>query len=163
MPLASTLLLCTVLFVQDGDSLRARCDGHAEPLSVRLHAIDAPEHGQPYGRRAAQALAALVARRPVALHCVDTDRYGRQVCQVKVAPAEAPGGAPDIDAGLALVQGGLAWWYAHFSAAQTPGERAQYAAAQQQARERRMGLWRDGERAEPPWEWRRAHPREPVN
>lgn len=164
MPLAATLLLCTVLTVQDGDTLRARCDAgrgaKQDVVTVRLHAIDAPEHGQPYGRRARQMLSSLVSRRPVRLACVDTDAYGRSVCQVWVAPAEAPDAAPSVDAGLALVAAGQAWWYRHFSAAQTADERARYAAAEDEARARRRGLWRDGGAgATPPWQWRRTHPR----
>ncbi|MDQ7972300.1 MAG: thermonuclease family protein [Rhodocyclaceae bacterium] len=163
MPLAATLLLCTVLTVQDGDTLRTRCDagrgGKQEVVTVRLHAIDAPEHGQPYGRRARQVLASLVARRPVRLACVDTDRFERRVCQVWVAPAETPDGPPTVDAGLALVAAGQAWWYRHFASAQTADERARYAAAEEDARAHRRGLWREGERATPPWQWRRTHPR----
>jgi len=162
MPLAATLLLCTVMTVQDGDTLRARCDaGHGTRdavVTVRLHAIDAPEHGQPHGRRARQMLASLVARRSVRLNCVDTDVYGRRVCQVMVAPADAPGNAPSTDAGLALVAAGYAWWYRHFSSAQTPAEQARYEAAEDEARRQRRGLWQDGPRATPPWQWRRAHP-----
>lgn len=128
MPLVATLLVCTVLTVQDGDTLRARCDtgrgGKQEVVTVRLHAIDAPEHGQPYGRRARQLLASLVARRPVRLACVDTDAYARRVCQVWVAPAETPEAPPSVDAGLALVAAGQAWWYRHFASAQTADERA---------------------------------------
>lgn len=163
MPLAATLLLCTVLSVQDGDTLRARCDagrgGKQELVSVRLHAIDAPEHGQPYGRRARQMLSSLVARRPVRLACVDTDAYARRVCQVWVAPAATPDAPPSVDAGLALVAAGQAWWYRHFASAQSAEERARYAAAEDDARTQRRGLWREGARAQPPWQWRRTHPR----
>lgn len=165
MPLAATLVLCTVIAVQDGDTLRARCDftpaAMQETVTVRLHAIDAPEQRQPYGRRARQALAALVAQRPVRLHCVDVDAYARRVCQVLVAPVDAPQGAPSIDAGQALVAAGLAWWYRHFSQMQTPDERVRYEAAEAQARRQRLGLWRDSTHAVPPWQWRRTHPRRP--
>lgn len=163
MPLAATFLLCTVLTIQDGDTLRARCDAgrgaKQEVVAVRLHAIDAPEHGQPYGRRARQMLSSLVARRPVRLACVDTDAYARRVCQVWVAPAEAPEGPLSVDVGLVLVAAGQAWWYRHFASAQTAAERARYAAAEDEAREQQRGLWREGARATPPWQWRRAHPR----
>ncbi|MDA7415282.1 thermonuclease family protein [Xenophilus arseniciresistens] len=152
MPIATTTLLCLVLAVQDGDSLRVRCDAQPAVQTVRLHAIDAPEHGQPWGRRARQALRARVQGQRVALHCVDTDAYGRRVCQV-IKPAAAGHAAEDV--GLAQIEAGLAWWYRAFSQAQDAAGRARYAAAEEAARARRIGLWQDGPaRAVPPWRWR---------
>lgn len=163
MPAATAALLCLVLTVQDGDSLKVRCEDtppRSAPVTVRIHAIDAPEHGQAHGRRARQALSQLVDRQPVQLHCVDTDPYGRRVCQVlKPAAAGAPAAAQDVDVGLAMVERGLAWWYRQYSAAQTPEDRARYEAAETAARHQRIGLWRDGERAVPPWRWRHAQAR----
>ena len=162
MPAATAALLCLVLTVQDGDSLKVRCEDappRSVPVTVRIHAIDAPEYGQAHGRRARQVLSRLVDRQPVQLHCVDTDAYGRRVCQVfKPATAvHAPGtpAAPQ-DVGLAMVESGLAWWYRRYSAAQTPQDRARYEAAETTARSERIGLWREGERAVPPWRWRHA-------
>ena len=156
MPAATVARLCLVLAVQDGDSLQVRCEDtppRGAPVPVRIHAIDAPEYGQAYGRRARQALRKLVDRQTVALHCVDRDPYGRRVCQV-FKPADP--GEPPQDVGLALVESGLAWWYRAFSAAQSPGDRARYEAAEAAARRARLGLWREGERAVPPWRWRHA-------
>lgn len=152
MPIATATLLCLVLAVQDGDSLRVRCEGHRPVLTVRIHAIDAPEHGQPWGRRARQALRERVQGQHVALHCVDVDAYQRRVCQV--LRSTAPGRAVE-DVGLAQIEDGLAWWYRAFSQAQSPAERERYAAAERVARTRRIGLWKEGEaRAVPPWRWR---------
>lgn len=159
MPATATALLCLVLAVQDGDSLRVRCEDtppRSAPVTVRIHAIDAPEYGQAYGRRARQALRDMVDRQTVALHCVDRDPYGRRVCQV-LKPSST--GEPPQDVGLALVEGGLAWWYRAFSAAQAPVDRARYEAAEAAARAGHRGLWREGERAVPPWRWRHAQAR----
>jgi hypothetical protein len=43
------------------------------------------------------------------LDCPKTDRYGRSVCKAMVAPASAPRGPKTLDAGLAMVTGGMAW------------------------------------------------------
>jgi len=160
MPLASIALLCLVIAVPDGDTLRARCGhaGKAQPVTVRLSAVDAPERAQPYGRRARQALAGLVHRKEVELACVDTDRYGRRVCKVMVAPASAPAGPRTLDAGLSLVSTGMAWWYTGFAWQQSPQERGQYEFAQAEAKAKRAGLWRDA-RPVPPWRWRQTAPR----
>lgn len=154
MPVASAAMLCLVLTVQDGDSLRVRCDDappRSAPVGVRIHAIDAPEYGQPHGRRARQALRQMIHRRTVELRCVDTDSYGRRVCAVWL-PARA--GAPAQDVGLALVDEGLAWWYRSYARQQSAWARQRYEAAETRARAEGAGLWRDGERAVPPWRWR---------
>ena len=165
MPAATAALLCLVLAVQDGDSLKVRCDDappHSAPVTVRIHAIDAPEYGQPHGRRARQALSRLVDRQAIQLRCVDTDTYNRRVCQVfKLATAQDPSDPPQ-DVGLAMVQSGLAWWYRRYSAAQTPQDRARYEAAETTARSERIGLWREGERAVPPWRWRHPQGQTPA-
>lgn len=163
MPLAASTLLCFVIAVSDGDTLRARCGGHAgkqDAVTVRLAAIDAPEHGQPYGRRARQALRAMVQHQDVRLECVDTDRYARQVCSVWVAPESAPDGPKTLDAGLALLTVGLAWWNPAYAWEQTPQQRGQYEFAQTEARAKHAGLWRDTD-AVAPWQWRKSHPRPP--
>lgn len=162
-PVLHAALLCLIVAVLDGDSLIARCPtGQAaqpwERVEVRIGPIDAPEHGQPYGRRAKQALSRLVYKKEVKLDCYKQDRWRRQVCNVWVTPADAPGHAKTLDAGLAMVTQGMAWWYRAYSKEQTPQARAQYRYAQKEAQGRRAGLWADSHPI-PPWTWRRTHPR----
>lgn len=148
---------CLVVGVSDGDTLKVRCGSAADfrQIKVRLSAIDAPERGQPYGERARQAMSALVYRKDVDLDCIDTDRYGRSVCKVFVAPASAPAGPRTLDAGLAMLTLGMAWWYRHYAWEQTPQERGQHEFAEAEAKARRIGLWRDADPL-PPWDWRRS-------
>ncbi len=56
-----SVLICLVVSVADGDTLKVRCGepGHHEQLSIRLSAIDAPEKAQPFGARSKQALSDL--------------------------------------------------------------------------------------------------------
>jgi endonuclease YncB( thermonuclease family) len=58
-----------------------------------------------------------------------------------------------LDAGLAQITTGRAWWWRADADEQPPADRAGYAFAEQQARSTKAGLWRDGT-AVPPWEWR---------
>ena len=148
---------CLVVGVSDGDTVTARCGkpGAYEQVKVRLSGIDAPEKRQPYGERARQALAAFVFQRWVRLDCPKTDRYGRSICSVWVAPNSAPDGPKTLDAGLAMVTQGMAWWYRTYALDQAPQARGQYGFAEQEARAKRVGLWRDASPM-PPWEWRRA-------
>jgi endonuclease YncB( thermonuclease family) len=60
-------------------------------------------------------------------------------------------GATDVN--LEQIRAGFAWWYLEY-AKQTAEDRASYESAQDDARTRRVGLWKDAKPA-PPWEWRR--------
>jgi endonuclease YncB( thermonuclease family) len=52
---------------------------------------------------------------------------------------------------LEQVRAGMAWWYREYAREQP----AAYAAAEQQAHARRVGLWKDAAPV-PPWEWRKS-------
>lgn len=148
----ATTLLCFVVGISDGDTLTARCGdpGQYEQVKVRLQGIDAPERKQPFGERARQALAELTFRKEVELRCAKTDRYKRQVCTVWVAPASAPSGphtryrSAHGHAGHSLV----------VSRAVISGAR-QDELAEQEAKARKVGLWRDPEPIAS-WDWRKA-------
>ncbi|RRH80817.1 nuclease [Variovorax beijingensis] len=148
---------CLVVGVSDGDTITARCGaaGNYEQIKVRFNGIDAPEKRQPFGQRAKEVLSDLVYMKEVALDCPKSDRYGRSVCKVMVAPASAPRGPKTLDAGLAMVTLGMAWWYRTYAREQTPQERGQYELAEVEAKAKHAGLWRD---AEPmaPRDWRKA-------
>jgi endonuclease YncB( thermonuclease family) len=147
--------VCLIVGVSDGDTLTARCGepGAYQQIKVRLSGIDAPEKRQAYGERARQALAALTFQRWARLECRKTDRYGRSVCAVWVAPASSPDGPRTLDAGLAMLTVGMAWWYRAYAAEQTPGARGQYEFAEIEAKAKGVGLWRDAQ-AMAPWDWR---------
>lgn len=148
---------CLVVGVSDGDTITARCGdpGAYEQLRVRIAGIDAPEKAQPFGQRAKEAMSGLVYGKPARLECYKTDRYGRSVCNIFVAPASAPSGPLTLDAGLAMVTQGMAWWYRSFAREQTPEARGQYEFAESEARAKRVGLWSDREPVAP-WEWRKV-------
>jgi endonuclease YncB( thermonuclease family) len=132
-----------VVAVHDGDTLSLRADGRR--LRVRLAQIDAPERGQPWGRRARQALARLADGRAARAVVVDRDDYGRAVADVFVG---------ELFVNLVLVREGNAWAHPRYVRSEA------VLAAQAQARRERRGLWRLPVAEQmPPWEWRRAHPR----
>ncbi|MEJ8814017.1 thermonuclease family protein [Variovorax ureilyticus] len=155
--LHATPQTCLIVGVPDGDTLKARCGqpGSYEEIKVRLNGIDAPEKRQAFGERAKQAMSDLVYMKDAELDCRKIDRYGRSVCRVMVPAQSAPNGPKTLDAGLAMVTVGVAWWYRAYAKEQTPQERGQYEYAETEARAKRVGLWRDAEPV-PPWEWRKA-------
>lgn len=154
-----TTLLCLVISVSDGDTLRAQCEDGPRTTIVRLAGIDAPEYRQPYGRQAGKVLRRLTLGKTAELRCHKVDDYRRGICSVWVSPESAPQGARTLDAGHALLSLGMAWWYQAYAHEQTPEERGQYAFAEQEARLHKLGLWAAA-RPMPPWQWR-AQRRQP--
>jgi endonuclease YncB( thermonuclease family) len=123
--------------VHDGDTLSIM------DRRLRLRGIDAPELSQtcrldgeayPCGRRARDALRALVDGQPVLCDGRERDRYGRLLAVCR---------AGDVDLNSRLVDAG---WAVAFGA---------YESQEQQAREARRGLWA-GE-FESPRVWRDRH------
>lgn len=143
-----------VVHVADGDSITV-LDAAKRQHKVRLAAIDAPERRQAYGTRARQHLSALVLGRNVIVVWDRLDRYGRIVGKVLAPACAAETCAKTLDAGLAQIAAGYAWHYRRYARTLPPQEWQRYAAAEQAARTRRMGLWQDKAPA-PPWEFRRA-------
>ena len=145
---AAQSLTGRVTYVFDGDTLEL-----ADGRRVRLYGIDAPETGhrdapgQPGGREARRALQAKVAGRTVTVEVRETDQYGRTVGVVRLAGR---------DLNREMVAEGWAWAYRHYL--QGPYVSA-YLGAEESARARRAGLWRQSN-PQPPWEFR--HRREQV-
>ena len=87
------------------------------------------------------------------------DRYGRVVGRMDIT---VPGacGQPDCarveDVELTQVESGLAWHYRQYQNEQLPEDRRRYTFAEQEARTKREGLWRDVHPV-PPWEYRNGH------
>lgn len=126
-----------VVGVTDGDTLAVLLDGKS--VRIRLEGIDAPESGQDFGSRAKQALSEIVFGRVVDVFVKEFDFYGRRVARVHV---------DGIDVSMALVRAGWAWHFVRYSNDMT------LAAAEQEARSDRVGLWQ-GPNPIPPWDARR--------
>lgn len=127
--------------VHDGDTLSIRCDERGL-LKIRIANIDAPELRQAHGLEARQALVELSGQQRIKVQSVATDQYQRVVAKLAV-------GGNDL--GLTLVERGLAW------CGQRPAKVC--VARQAAARQARLGLWSAPD-AQPPWQWRRQHPRQ---
>jgi endonuclease YncB( thermonuclease family) len=108
-------------------------------VAVRLHGIDAPEMGQPFGRAAKQAASRYAFGRVARVRITDVDRYGRAVGRVTVA-----GGSLN----QMLVRDGLAWWYRRYAPRDGRLESLERA-----ARNANQGLW-SRPTPTPPWDWR---------
>jgi endonuclease YncB( thermonuclease family) len=122
-------------------------------VKVRIAGIDAPEKKQAFGNRSRQSMASLVHGGVVKADCPKRDRYGRSVFKVWVQPRDRGTSGMALDAGLAQIAAGLAWWYRRYANEQSAEDRGHYESEENEARLRKRGLWQDANPV-PPWEWR---------
>jgi endonuclease YncB( thermonuclease family) len=115
-------LVGVVVKITDGDTVQV-LDAQRETHKVRLAGIDAPERKQPFGTRAKQRMAELVAGKAVEVEWYKTDRWGRLIGTVWVASPDCRGEPcpKTLDAGLALITSGLAWHFKRYAHEQPEG------------------------------------------
>jgi endonuclease YncB( thermonuclease family) len=128
-----------VVGVSDGDSVTV-VDANKTQHKIRLAGIDAPEKAQAYGQKSKESLSELVFGKSVDVEWSKQDRYGRTVGKIML------GG---VDICLEQVRRGMAWHYKQYQQEQSSEDRVAYAQSESQAREKKMGLWRDPAPIEP--------------
>lgn len=135
--------------VYDGDTVLLATREESR-LKVRLYGIDAPETrkpdkpGQPYGAISRRTLMYKIMGRQVSAEIVDIDQYKRAVAIIRY-------GGRDIN--REMVAEGMAWAYRQYLHGSYESE---YIGAENLARSRRAGLWREPN-PQPPWEFRNGH------
>jgi len=146
--LAARTIEGVVRAVYDGDTILLATRQESR-LTVRLYGIDAPETakpgnpGQPFGAVAKRTLMYKVMGRQVSAEIVDIDQYHRSVAVIRYAGR---------DINREMVTEGLAWAYRQYLQGAYASE---YISAEELARARHKGLWRDANPL-PPWEFRQA-------
>lgn len=125
-----------VVKITDGDTIQVFHEGQA--VKVRLTEIDTPERGQPFGRKAKDFTASLVAGGEVRVEYEKKDRYKRILGAVFLPDGRS--------LNRELVAAGYAWWFRRYSGDVSLG------VLEDQARLDRRGLWADPAPVAP-WEW----------
>lgn len=136
-------LVGKVVGIADGDTITV-LDADKKQHKIRLAGIDAPEQGQDFSDKAKRMLSDLVYGKTVTVESDKIDKYGRMVGKVMV---------DGKDINLALVAAGLAWHYKKYEIEQSVSDRETYAAAESDARSRKLGLWSIAG-AQAPWDFR---------
>lgn len=135
----------TVVHISDGDTFIVEAEG-GERTTIRIHAIDAPELAQTFGKESREALRALIANQPVEIKQQKTDQYHRVVGSVFLNGK---------DIGLEMLNSGNVWYFRQYQKEQPAEEQQAYLAAEATALHQNLGLWRDAHPI-PPWEYRRG-------
>jgi micrococcal nuclease len=107
---------------------------------LRLGCIDAPEMDQPGGKESRQALIDILDGHPLKYRVKSTDRYGREIVTLVV---------DDYIVNNKMVELGHAWWYEYYCK-----ENTRLGELQQNARARKLGLWKDPNPMNP-YKWRK--------
>ncbi|HGJ5868561.1 thermonuclease family protein, partial [Arsenophonus nasoniae] len=128
-----------VVNVIDGDTVFVLTEG--KRVKVRLIGIDAPELGQPFGRRSKQNLLHLSAKKQAEVMTEKQDRFGRWLGTLIIA-------GKNINA--EQVKSGLAWAYRCHGRATD----FRFLALEKKARQANIGLWSSKSPIEP-WMWRK--------
>jgi endonuclease YncB( thermonuclease family) len=115
--------------VVDGDTLAVKT-AEGKGIRVRVAEINTPEKGEPFSKRARQALNDMVWGEDLAIRLYDIDSYGRIVGHVFVG---------DTDAGRELVRTGLAVVYCRYATDEA------LKTLEQKAREQKLAIWSQAE------------------
>ena len=127
-----------IVSIADGDTVTV-LDAEKVQHKIRLSGIDAPEKGQAFGTKSKERLSEKIGEKEVVVKWKDKDRYGRVLGEIYLG---------DRHINLEMVQDGLAWHYKQYSKSK------ELAAAEDDARKTKKGLWADKEPV-PPWEFRK--------
>ena len=130
-PAGSQTLTGRVVRIADGDTITV-LDASDTQHRIRLAGIDAPESHQAFGTQSKKNLSEMVFGKDVTVVYQKTDQYGRLVGKILLY-------GKDIN--LEQVKAGMAWHYKEYQREQTPEDRDLYAAAEEEARKARRGLW----------------------
>ena len=129
----------------DGDSLWVRISNRKR--EVRLYGVDAPERGQPGADDARNALRRMLGAQWFWVEHQHDDRYGRMISIIYFE-----GRNHRASVNLRMIREGYAYAYTCYG-----GRELGFHRAESNARQRRLGVWRNSRRGEErPWEYRRS-------
>lgn len=136
-PKSNTCLITKILSGSDCQGLTL----NGTTLRLHLANIQTPDPDQTYGPQAKSLLSDYILNQSVRIETFRTDRSGCSQVRLRLG---------NSDIAFMLLQNGAAWSYPQF---QSPSETRNYRSAQDEAYDRRIGLWSQPS-PEPPWAFR---------
>ncbi|MFN9717964.1 MAG: thermonuclease family protein [Planctomycetota bacterium] len=134
--------------VPDADVLLVRTTDN-QLIRVRLNGIDAPELQQAFGDKVQEQLESLVGGQSVRVVTQGEDRVGQIIGDVYFREKDAEETDPEVFLNVNMVEQGLAWHFVRYAP-----DNQELAGAEKDARQKKAGLWSEGEPVAP-WDWRR--------
>ncbi|HRO42280.1 MAG TPA: thermonuclease family protein [Flavipsychrobacter sp.] len=128
-----------VVSIFDGDTFTLLTSDKKQ-IKIRLHGVDCPEKGQPFGQKAKGFVSKRIFSKMVAVSPKKKDRYGRTLGLVFIEGECL---------NEALLKNGFAWHYMRYD------KNKLWSELEAEARRKKIGLWAD-KHAQPPWEFRKA-------
>ena len=139
--------------VYDGNNITVT-DSDRTEWRVKFAAIDAPELGQPFGKKARKEVLELLLDRPVKVTFDRTEGGDRVVGIVELeSQREVLRAVFPININQYLVGQGIAWYDRSFRNDQSQETRDLYSKLEADARQGKKGLWAE-KNPTPPWEYR---------
>lgn len=126
-----------IIRVSDGDTVILLDSDNAQH-KIRLHGIDAPENGQPYGDKSKEHLSDLILGKTVSIEWKKKDQYKRILGVIYLG---------DVNINAEMIRSGYAWNYKY-------SKDKYYIKLQEKAKAEKKGLWKD-KNAIDPWQWRK--------
>lgn len=122
-----------VINVHDGDTITV-LDQDNKKTHIRLQGIDAPELKQEFGANSQEYLSRMVLGKQVTIVWTKVDKYRRTVGTIML---------DGRDINIEQVKAGMAWHFKKYEDEQKLEDRRAYAAAEQEARAAKLGLWKE--------------------
>lgn len=135
--LSAQTLKGKIIRISDGDTA-ILLESDNTQHKIRLHGIDAPEKGQPYGNKSKEYLSELIADKTVTVDVKGKDQYKRVLGVIYLG---------EMNINAEMIRSGYAWNYKY-------SKDKYYIKLQEKAKAEKKGLWKD-KNAIDPWQWRK--------
>ena len=140
-----------IVRIIDGDTIDV-LDGNNKKLRIRLLGIDTPESEQPFGHESSTHLkkilngkSVIIISKPNKNKPYTLGYYNRVIGKVILHGR---------DINLEMIEKGMAWHFKKYKKNQPIEDRYSYNNAENEAQEKKIGLWSD-QNPLPPWKWRK--------
>ena len=142
-----------VINIVDGDTIDV-LDTRGEKLRIRLLGIDAPEKAQPFGKESMLYLKKIINGNSVRIISKPDKNKPYTLGFYRRIIGKIILNKKDIN--LKMINEGMAWHFKKYKKSQPIEDRQSYNEAENQAREKSIGLWSDVYPSAP-WEWRKLN------